>query len=847
MPKDLPVRDLTNWMSDIMFQIPVEYKMSKLWMAQWIFFMKRDGNTKPFLDPKRWAKYTDLEHMVIDKKEYIDLIDPPTKMGGGGTAEYFASDFKDFPIDQHLNNQLRAKLDKIGIENQLQVNEIDKYAKGQRQREKDRILYQQEVRSLINELNETIGIPKIKESQSPYNYMKSLKNDKKSDKDGNSDVNENLIDYIRSQINDSQDMTLFMSYVYKGDIEKAIELGIQHYLININKWSIECQKFNNDLVKFNKACGLWYTDETSGRGTVEYLHPCSLHTSPFKCFNGEDVQWWFYEKDITFSDFVRKFGMNLTDNQLKEVFEINKTDGAGHGMEWGSHKGAKGSQAKIRIGQMSVLSQDAEKFAEKYAVNRQPIWQQKPLSWIPDKRTPNKYKAEVKNKMYNVWYSCYYVPPPGSKLGTNSQTDWNWQSQYIFNVHKDVDMYRYGVDARYAKSILVIWKDERPSVYDIKEAFMPKMRTAWHNFQNCLINDIDAVGLSEEFINAALAASDEANNNGPGNPTKPTGGNGISASLTITRQIKQGGMAILKMVDRDGRPMVDPQKFVVRIQNGMLEKGEKYLNAILQLYQLMTTALAQSDVSEGQDPKPRTAVAGIQASLQATAQGTWFVEKGAREFLVMFGERFVQWLFWVIQEHKVYKVNERWEELQSVIGVGNALALESIEDYDPEKIGMTVTLEDVSAMKKFYVDLTQVMLKDGKIADEDVEMITSTILQNYKYGATLLNISSKKIKREMARQKELEQQYIMEQKQADLQAIQAQNAGKSAGKDQNIMTEGKVKAMIDQRNNEMKHQSMMEQKEKMKNNRLEENAQKAEFQRQQERDKPLVENTQSSE
>lgn len=838
MPKDLPVRDLTLWMSDIMFQIPVEYKMSRLWMAQWLFFMKKDFNTKSFLDPTRFATYTNLENMVINKQDYINLVDPPTKMGDGGTASYFASDFKDFPIDQHLNNQLRAKLDKIGIENQLQVNEIDKYAKGQRQREKDRILYQQEVRSLINELNETIGIPKIKESQSPYNYMKSLKKD-----DASSDVNENLIDYIKAQINDSQDMTLFMSYVYKGDIEKAIELGIQHYLININKWSIECQKFNNDFVKFNRACGLWYTDETSGRGTVEYLHPCSLFTSPFKSFNGEDVQWWYYEKDITFSDFVRKFGMNLTDNQLKEVFEINKTDGGGHGLAWGQHTGAKGSQAKIRIGQMSLLSQDAERFAEKYAYNRQPIWQQKPLSWYPDKRTPNKYKAEIKNRMYNVWYSCYYVPPPGSRLSNNAQIDWAWQSQYIFNIHKDVDMYRYGVDARYARSTLVIWKDERPSVYDIKEAFMPKMRTAWHNFQNCLINDIDAVGLSEEFINAALAASAEANNNSPGNENKPTGGNGVSARLITMRQLKQGGMAILKMTDRLGNPMVDPQKFVVKVQNGMLEKGEKYLNAILQLYNLMTTALAQSDVSEGQDPKPRTAVAGIQASLAATAQGTWFVEKAVREFLVMYGERFVQWLFYVIKEHKVYKLSERWEELQSVIGVGNSLALESIEDYDPEQIGMTVTLEDVSAMKKFYVDLTQVMLKDGKIAEEDVEMITSSILQNYKYGAVMLTIAAKKIKKEMAKREELQQQWAMEQKQADLQTANALNAGKAAGKDQNIMTEGKVKAMLDQQMANMKHESMMQQSEKRKNNKLQENEQKAAFDREKERNKPLVEST----
>lgn len=821
--KKLPVRDLTQWLSDITFKIPVEYKMSRLWMAQFVFFMKTNNNSVPFLDPKTWAKYNNLEHLIIDSKEYINMIDPPTKMGTGGKAEYFASDFKEIPIATHLNNILRARLDRVGRDNQLQVNEIDKYAKMQRQKEKDRILYQREVRELINELNQTVGLPKIKESQSPYNYIKSVT----SQEGGQSDVNENLIDYIRSQIQDSQDMTLFMSYIYRGDIEKAIELGMQHYLININKWAVQQDKFNIDFVNFNRACGVWYTDETSGRGTVEYIHPLSLYTSAFKEYNGEDICWWYHEKPTTFADFVRKFGQNCTDEQLKEIFEINKNEGGCHGMSWGKHGSVKGSQAKIMVGFMSCLSQDAEKFAEKYSTNGKPLWERKPLSWFPDKRTPNKYKAGLKNKMYNVWYSCYYIPPPGSKLSRNTMADWTWQSNYIFNIHKDIDMYRYGVDMRYAKSTLVVWKDDRPSVRDIQEAFMPKIRNAWHQFQNCLINDVDGVGISEDFMISALKATDEANQNNPGQPNKPTGPNQVDARLMSWKQLKQGGSAILKMTDRNGNPLaIDPQKFVISVKNGLLDKAEKYLNIILQLYNLMTTALAQNDISEGQDPKPRTAVAGIQASLQASAQGTWFVEKAVREFLIMYGERCVQYMFHILKDHKKYGYDERWEEFKNVIGIGNAMALESIEDYNPEDIGLTVSLEDVSAMKQFYVELTQVMLKDGKIDDADVEMITSAIMQNYKYGATLLTIAAKKIKREQAAQQQLMHQQKMEELQMQEKIIADQIKLKSAGKDQNIMTQGQVDDALQTKGDQLKHGSMMEQGRQRTDGRMQENAQK---------------------
>lgn len=826
--KKLPVRDLTQWLSDITFRIPVEYKMSRLWMAQFIFFMETNNNSVPFLDAKRWAKYNGLEHLEIDRQQYINMVDPPTKMGGGGKAEYFASDFKDIPVASHLNNILRAKLDRVGRENQLQVNEIDKYAKMQRQKEKDRILYQDIVRSLINEMNETVGIPKIKESQSPYEYMKTVT---KADGAG-SDVNENIIDYIRSQIQDSQDMSIFMSYVYRGDIEKAIELGMQHYLINLNKWGVEQDKFNVDFVNYNRAAGIWYTDETSGRGTVEYMHPLALFTSPFNQYNGEDICWWYYKKNVSFADFVRKFGQSLNDEQLKEVFELNKTFGGCHGMNWNKSGSVKGSQAKIQIGFMSCLSQDAEKFAEKYSANGAPLWERKPLTWLPDKRTPNKYKANLKQRIYNVWYSCYYVPPPQTRLSRGNSSDWTWQSQYIFNIHKDIDMYRYGVDARYAKSTLVVWKDDRPSIRDIQESFMPKIRNAWHQFQNCLINDLDAVGLSEDFIMAALKATDEANQTNPGRPESPTGPNRIDARLVAMKQLKQSGSAFLKMTDKNGNQLpFDPQKFVIRVQNGMLDKAEKYLRIILELYNLMTTALAQSDVSEGNDPKPRTAVAGIQASLRATAEGTWFVEKAVREFLIMYGERCVQYIFHILKDHKKYGFDERWEEFKNVIGIGNAMALESIDDYNPEDIGLTVSLEDVSAMKQFYVELTQVMLKDGKIDDSDVEMITSAIMQNYKYGATLLTIAAKKIKKEQAAQQQLQHEQQMEQLDKQLEIQKAMLALKGQAKDQNILTQGKVDEELQGQGDNRKHASMIEQGRERTDHRMQENAQKSQLNR----------------
>lgn len=813
-----PIRDNTLWYSDNAFMPPED--KNALWLAQSIFFAKL--NSKIFLQPQRMKEYRALEKGIINVPEYKNLIDPKNPMDkSSGSAAYFASDWKTCPIDVHLDNIVRAKLDKIGVENKIQVNQIDKFAKSQKQKDKDRVIFQREFRRLINDVNEQIGLPPIKDSQDPYSYVKSLGKDAA---DKMIDSVDTLVDYIRNQITDDQDLALYESYIYKGDIERAFELGIDHYLINLNKWRIKCEYFNNDLKNFNKACGRWYIDETTGRGNVQYLSPDCLFTSPFKEKNGEDILYWYYEYPITFAEFVRQFGEKLNDEQLKEVFEINKTNGASHGMSWNSAKGFKGSNANIMVGVFSVLTQDAEKFAESYTNNRVPTWTKKKLSWLPDKDSDE----TIKNKMYNVWYSCYYVPPPGDRTARNQMADWEWQSQYIFNIHKDIDMYRYGVDMRYAKSTLVIWQDEsRMSFTDIKESFMPKIRTTWHKFQNALVQDTSGLIMDEDLFGSLLNAVDEENKIDPNNPDAPTGGNGRDTAMQMWKMLRQGGLTFGKFRDKNGQLVVqDPSKLQIQVDSKHLDKAEKYLKIILDLYKTMTLALAQNDISEGQDAK-RTAIAGIQASIETAQEGIWFIEKPVREFLIMYGERCTQHILNMVKERKKYGFKQRWDEFQSVIGYANALMLEGIEDLQPEEIGLTVSLEDVTGKQALYTQLALEMAKDKQISPQDVEIITSTIEHNYKYGAVLLSLAAKRFEREQANKQMVTHKMKMEEINAERQTAIELIKAKTEGKNENTMMEGRIEAMLQQQLNEIKKQTQIAVKQAISENRKDEASHKA--------------------
>lgn len=810
-----PIKDLTFWYTDLNFFDP-DLK-NKLWAAQSIFYGKL--NYSQFLDSHRQKEYRRLEKMELEESVYRQIIDPKTPQGKGGTAEYFAADFKAHPFNAHLRNNLRARLNKIGIENEIQVNEIDKYAKSQKQKDKDKVIWQREFRNLINTVNKEIGLPPIKDSQSPYNYVKSLSKGKGGENPAESI--DNLLDYIKNEVRDSQDLALYETYIYKGDLERAFEMGIKHYLINLNKWSVISEHFNDDIVNYNKACGRWYTDETTGRGIVEYLEPDRLFTSQFHSYNGEDIQGWFYEKDITFANFVRQFGTTLTNEEMKEVFELNKNQGAQHGMEFSKADSFKGSNAKIRIGYMSVLTQDAENFSVKDSQGAIKMMVPKKLSWLPDPKEKSTNELQAEQKVYNVWYSFYYIPPPGEKLTKNSQTEWAWQSKFIFNLKKDMDMYRYGVDMRYAKSTLVIWKDERPSFTDIEQAFMPKIHTAWHKFQNCLINEIDAVALAEEFLGSVLNGLDESNKNGKGN--------GVDATLQVMRQIKQGSMAFLKMTDKQGNTLVDPSKFIIPIKNGQLERGEKLLKVIVDLYTQMVTCLGQNDLSQA---KPRTPVAGVQAALQASQDSTWFIEKGVREFTVMYGERTVQHMMCMIKEKKKYQYKKRLDEFASVVGNAQFWMLEGIEDTQLEEIGLTVSLEDVHANQQYVIELANKMASEGAVSYDAVGLVMGVVSINWKYAYALLMVAVKQRERENSHKEELafERQKQIEQEKTKQAMLLVQ--GKGEAKDKNIITQGKIDQMINDAINRGKAQTMTEQKQQLLNNKLEQQAQKSGLDRQ---------------
>ena len=294
-------------------------------------------------------------------------------------------------------------------------------------------------------------------------------------------------------------------------------------------------------------------------------------------------------------------------------------------------------------------------------------------------------------------------------------------------------------------------------------------------------------------------------------------------------------MAFAKMTDKQGNPLpFDPSKFVIPIKNGQLERAEKFLKIIMDLYTMMMMALAQNDITQAQGAKPRTPVAGVQAALASSQEGIWFIEKAVREILIAFGERTVQHILCMIKERKRYQYKKRFEELAAVIGNANIWMLEGIEDIDPEEIGLTVTLENVDANKQMVVEMAMKMAAEDKVSYDAVGLVVGVVSVNWKYAYTLLMVAVKAKERENAHKEELQHERAMEEKDADLKIAQALTAAKGQAKDQNIVTQGKMQAMLDEQTNKLKANTMAAQKEQLLQNKLKQEQQKHELQHQDE-------------
>lgn len=353
---------------------------------------------------------------------------------------------------------------------------------------------------------------------------------------------------------------------------------------------------------------------------------------------------------------------------------------------------------------------------------------------------------------------------------------------------------------------------------------MPQIGILWQKYKSAIANDFSAIGLDQDFFLSILNAVDEGGtlNSRSGEPNT----SGVEAGLETFRQMKQSGTVLLNVRDKNGNPIPNLNLSELFIDNKQLDKAEKYMQLILQQYELLKIALAQSDVTEGQTGRPRTTVTAIEAAIESSNNAQWFVEYPVRECLIMFGERAVQHLICIIRDKVKYKDTKRWDSITEVIGLSNALMLEGVVDIPLEDIGLTVSLEDTQQVKDYIFQLANEMVKTKEISFDALGVVIDSNRFNWKYAFAILNLAKKQQEKENAAQQQLQFEQQKELENIRLQTALALVGGKSQARQQEIGAQAQADAQIAQMTNELKHQSQSDLKQQTTQNRILENDEK---------------------
>lgn len=806
-PAKLPVTDRTIYYSELSY-MPTDYKESKLWMAESLFFARR--NSDLFQEKEKAIIYRKTDRLEIDELVYKNLIDPSTpKDANGGKAAYFSSDWKANPIGVHIDNILDAEI--RTIPQRIECSLADPIAKLQEQKDKEKIIAQGMVRNIINDFAQELGYPAISESSDPYKWIQNF-----TKKDGDQKVDEigDVVDQIKTKIKDDDGLRLFQSYLYKNGLEVAFEVGIRYYLLEQNEFQVKySQEFLRDIKHFNKMCGLWTIDQMTGQGQVRYIDPTTLYTSPFKDKNGDDILYYFFEENVSFADYERLVGAELENKDRRQVLQLQKEQGFTSGSSFNGN--SKQNNSQIRIGFFGILTQEANVYAEKYVNDTVTVWENKPLTWEPE-ADQNEIK---KVKCYNVGYSCNYIPLTAQWYQNNNISSWQEQSRYIYNIKKDIDMMRYGVDRRYSKLQLVIYKnDHQASWTDIKESYMPKIHTLWHRFQNAIVQDVQGMAMSNDLIGGMLNAVDGANKEEDGGQTL----------VDNWKMLRQSGMGWFKFTDKNGNLIADPSKLFIPVDTGQMKKAEMYLTTMMELYNMMVQALAKGGASEGAQPAARTPAAGIEIANQAAGKATYFIEEAYTEgCIIPFAYRCAHHLHTICKEKTGHDFKERWKIFNDVIGNYSGAVLEGISDIQFANIGLTIASKDDSAKREMvFQQIIQQYAQKG-ISTAGLALAISS--DNWKLQLMELWLEQQKSDERNQALAAQQQQNIMEQKAADLKIAQAMQGAKTEGKNSNIQAQGSVDAQLEKQNSDLKAENMKMQKDLLLKNKLIEKSQQAEL------------------
>jgi hypothetical protein len=250
---------------------------------------------------------------------------------------------------------------------------------------------------------------------------------------------------------------------------------------------------------------------------------------------------------------------------------------------------------------------------------------------------------------------------------------------------------------------------------------------------------------------------------------------------------------------------------------GYMKAAVEVLSQIQALYNQMTIALGISDTREGIDPKPRTSLGGIQLSMDASNNATYFIEKAYVDVHIEFAKRIMKYLIEITKEG-----GERFEQFSHIVGQANGMLLETIKDIPLHQLGLHIENVNTDQQMQYLRGLAEQLVKAQLM---DIEVLNLLVKQdNYKYAAVLMVLKYKQKQKQLRAEKQEAFQQEMMLKEQDMQLRHADIMAKGQANVMVVDAEKRWDGKLIELENRLKTQAQAMLKEMIKNNRIEEEA-----------------------
>lgn len=804
--------------------IPPEQK-DELWAAKALVFAKY--HSSPLVETGVYEDVMQKMRGEADEAFHKKRIDPEKS-----EAEFFNNDFEACPIDWHVDNILEANLKQIPVN--LSVKAVDEFSTSNKEENNRQIMSRSLMRNVINNINKWLNFPQLKESDDPFKYMERItaqaqqaqqtqQGQQPAAAPGNPKINfqpskkqipTDLIESIISQIDNSEKLGIYNTFLHKEGEEIAGELGIDYYINQKNKFVYKhATEIIQHLKGFNRCAMQMTTSAVTGTPELTTFPLDKVYASPHKEPDLSDIIHWFYEFEITYDEFVRRFGAKLSNDELRAIFDLNRRQYGGGPIEFTTANRVAINNYKIRVGYVEWVSQDVAVYSEYQTAEGNSRFKQMPTDFVPGMRknkkgepVPDPYSVDPKreDRFFNVWYKAYYIPYYFTSADV-ATLNFEEQSRYIYEFGKLQDQERYGDDEMYARSSLIGCYSPRRTWFQVKREIMKEINHLWVLIKND-VSQVMPEGLNWVYDSIVTMASsaDEAN---------ASGKDAISAWAA---KVKQTGSAITKLIkDKNGNPVGGAAPFT-RIENGIVKGILEKMEAMGTFYDLLIKCLGQNDISEGGLAKPRTNQESIQQAIGIGGKSTFFLEEMYTDVLCNLGRKMIKYFKDIIDEGD----SPRLQEFIDVVGMANAYAAMQIKNIPMRNLGIYVENVITADQKQMIMQIAQSMASAGTL--DEATALFLMFIDNIKQAYAILVFKKMQMDKQLAAQKQAENEFQLQlsgqQLQNELAQIQATYVGKKELETLLIGLEGKLEAMVIN----LKGQWTLQGKAQINQNRIEE-------------------------